>query len=259
MTESRGPDARQELVKVIRQVRSRWRTTMLLRGGAVIVLGLLVALFVASYGLQSFKFSPGAVIGFRVATFVLLAGLGLWMVVWPLRRQVSDLQVALYVEEHEPSMQAAILSAVDVSTASETRRARRAAGHSRSDGRAGGREGPHDSGRTHGRPEEHAALHDGARGCRGHRPRARDGRPRVHPPGRGGALQADQRRSREPVFHPGEARRHERAEGLGPGGEREARRVPVERRRADGACRRATPPTRGCRSSSPAIPPCSKG
>jgi hypothetical protein len=38
---------------------------------------------------------------------------GLW-VVRPLRRRVTDLQVALYIEEHEPSLQAAILSAVDI-------------------------------------------------------------------------------------------------------------------------------------------------
>ena len=41
------------------------------------------------------------------------AALVAWWLAWPFRRRVTDLQVALYVEEHEPSLQAAILSAVD--------------------------------------------------------------------------------------------------------------------------------------------------
>ena len=39
----------------------------------------------------------------------------LWFVVRPLRRKVSDEQVALYIEEHEPSLQATLLSAVETS------------------------------------------------------------------------------------------------------------------------------------------------
>ncbi len=51
---------------------------------------------------------------FRVVTLAVFAGLvALWLV-RPLRRRVTDMQVALYVEEHEPSLQAAILSAVDI-------------------------------------------------------------------------------------------------------------------------------------------------
>ena len=60
------------------------------------------------------KFSPPSVTGFRIAVFPRLAALvALWFV-RPLRRRVTDMQVALYVEEHEPSLQAAILSAVDI-------------------------------------------------------------------------------------------------------------------------------------------------
>jgi protein-S-isoprenylcysteine O-methyltransferase Ste14 len=85
---------RQELVDVIRQVRSRWRTKLLLRGGVIVLLGALVAIVLASVGLQSYKFSPASVIGFRVAIFVTFAGLlGLWLV-RPLGRRVSDIQVA---------------------------------------------------------------------------------------------------------------------------------------------------------------------
>ena len=101
---------------VIRQVRSRWRTRLLIRGAVVVVGGALVALAIASWGLQQYRFSPASVTWFRVSVFTVFALLvGFWFV-RPLRRRVTDLQVALYLEEHEPQLQAAILSAVDVSS-----------------------------------------------------------------------------------------------------------------------------------------------
>ena len=51
---------------------------------------------------------------FRIVTLAVFAALVVWWLVRPLRRRVTDMQVALYVEEHETSLQAAILSAVDV-------------------------------------------------------------------------------------------------------------------------------------------------
>src|SRR5690349_3402522 len=90
---------RQELVDVIREVRSRWRTKLLLGGGIIVVGGGLIALGLASWGLQEYRFSPASVTGFRVAVLAIFAALvGIW-VVRPMRRQVSDVQVALYIEE----------------------------------------------------------------------------------------------------------------------------------------------------------------
>ena len=48
-----------------------------------------------------------------------------WFLVRPLRRQVTDEQVALYLEEHEPSLQATLLSAVEASRAGATASRRR--------------------------------------------------------------------------------------------------------------------------------------
>src|SRR5262245_44687633 len=105
MAESLSGHTRQELVDVIRQVRSRWRTKLLLRGGIIVVGGALLALFLASWGLQTYKFSPASIVGFRVAIFGVFAALvGLWFA-RPYFKRVTDMQVALYVEEHEPSLQ----------------------------------------------------------------------------------------------------------------------------------------------------------
>jgi hypothetical protein len=109
-----GAGHRQELVRVIREARSRWRTKSLLRGGIVIVGGALLALVLASVGLQATKFSPSSVLWLRVGIFAIFAGLIAGWLVRPMRRTVSDHQVALYLEEHEPKLQAAILGAVHI-------------------------------------------------------------------------------------------------------------------------------------------------
>src|SRR5207344_2530724 len=109
-----GSYHRQELVRVIQEVRRRWRRKLLVRGGVAIVGGGLLALVLASLALQTLRFSSTSVLGFRVAILAVFAGLVGWCFVRPLRRKVSDMQVALYVEEHDRSLQAAILSAVEV-------------------------------------------------------------------------------------------------------------------------------------------------
>src|SRR5215831_8937746 len=109
-----GASHREELVNVVRQVRHRWRMKLLVRGAIVIVVGALLALALASYGLQITKFSPTWVTGLRVATWTVFVGLLAMWLLRPLRRRASDEQVALYIEEYEPSLQAAILGAVHV-------------------------------------------------------------------------------------------------------------------------------------------------
>jgi hypothetical protein len=99
-----GGSSRQELIEVIREVRRRWRMRLALRGAIVVVAGGVATLLLASWGLQAAKFSPASITGFRIALFVIVTALvALWLV-RPLRRRVSDVQVALYVEEHEPSL-----------------------------------------------------------------------------------------------------------------------------------------------------------
>ena len=54
------------------------------------------------------------VVAGRALAVVLLASV-LWFIVRPLRRRVTDDQVALYLEEHEPSLEATLVSAVEAS------------------------------------------------------------------------------------------------------------------------------------------------
>ncbi|HEX6060216.1 MAG TPA: DUF4175 family protein [Gemmatimonadaceae bacterium] len=107
--ESRGRD---DLEAVIRDVRRRWRAKTALRGGAILAAAALLAFVAGSAAMEHFRFSPAAIAATRVAAWTVLAALAAWLVARPLLRRVSDEQVALYVEEHEPSLQAALLSAV---------------------------------------------------------------------------------------------------------------------------------------------------
>src|SRR5687767_1345178 len=105
----------QDLFGIIAHVRNRWRMKLALRG-AVALLAAAFGLFVlAAYGLETVRFTTTSIIVARVGLVVGFIAAILWFVVRPLRRQVTDEQVALYLEEHEPSLQATLLSAVESS------------------------------------------------------------------------------------------------------------------------------------------------
>src|SRR5690242_4625541 len=106
-------DRREELVAVIHRVRNRWRLKLALRGVVIVVAGTLLALLLSASSLEALRFSPAAITAFRVIALIVFAGLVLIGFVQPLRRRVSDGQVALYLEEKDPSLEAAILSAIE--------------------------------------------------------------------------------------------------------------------------------------------------
>ena len=107
-----------ELLGIIRTVRRRWRVKLAVRG-AIIVLGIGLLVFLASASaLEAARFTPDAIQAARVVLALAIAGLVAVFFVRPLLRRVSDEQVALYLEEHEPSLQESILSAVEASRAS---------------------------------------------------------------------------------------------------------------------------------------------
>ncbi len=104
-----------ELLKVIRSVRRRWRLRVALRGIAIVLGAGTLVFLISAYGLDRLRFDPGAVIAFRVFAYLALGILVLRFLVLPLWRSVPDERVALYLEEHEPSLEARVLSAVEFS------------------------------------------------------------------------------------------------------------------------------------------------
>lgn len=105
---------RDELLDIVRQVRRRWRWKVVLRSLVVLAAAGVGTVLVAAYGLEQFRFSPASIVAARVVTYLAFAGLGWAFFVRPLARRVTDQQVALYLEEHEPSFDQLLVSAVDV-------------------------------------------------------------------------------------------------------------------------------------------------
>ena len=105
------------LLDIIAEVRTRWRFKLLMRGAVWVAgIGLLLLLTTAS-GLEWASFRPAAIVAGRVALAIALIASVAWFLVRPMRRRVTDEQVALYLEEHEPSLQATLVSAVEASRA----------------------------------------------------------------------------------------------------------------------------------------------
>ncbi|MDH3292583.1 MAG: hypothetical protein OEQ75_16385, partial [Gemmatimonadota bacterium] len=106
----------QTLSGVIRSVRARWRLRVALYGLAITAgAGLAVFLF-SAYALDYFRFSGTAITVFRVIAYGSIAVLAIRFLILPLRRRVSNEQVALYLEEREPSLRGLVLGAVEFDT-----------------------------------------------------------------------------------------------------------------------------------------------
>ena len=101
------------LTTIIGDIRKRWRIKLALRGAMFVVGGAILALLLSAYSLETLKFSPGSIIGFRIALLMVSGTLAWYFFVQPQWRKVSDEQVALYLEECEPSLETAILSALE--------------------------------------------------------------------------------------------------------------------------------------------------
>ena len=112
--------ANNRLRELVSSVRWRWRTRIFLRGLTWVGVLSVAVLFLSAIGLEQMRFSADAVIWLRVLTWGTLALTTIWFIVRPLLRRVTEEQVALYLEEHDPTLQAAVLSALE-----ETKRGER--------------------------------------------------------------------------------------------------------------------------------------
>ena len=110
-----------QLLRVIRYVRSRWRIRNTVKGIAFLLLFGLVAFAISAYGMEYFRYSAWSVRLFRVFTYLALVGLALRFLVRPLAKRVTHEQVALYIEEHDPSLKEALSSALEVGGSNDGR------------------------------------------------------------------------------------------------------------------------------------------
>ena len=98
---------------IVARLRRRWKLRLLLQGLAVsLALGGLLFI-AAAWLLNLWHFSTTAVWSLRLLTLAVFVVLLLRYCIMPLRRRISDSRVALYLEEHEPSLRGLLSSAVD--------------------------------------------------------------------------------------------------------------------------------------------------
>jgi len=101
------------LSAVIERIRQRWRLRLFVDGLLWTLALATVTILASTWLLNLWHFSPSVLWVLRFICFFTLLALVLHFCVRPLRRNVDDVQVALYLEEHEPGLNSVILSAVD--------------------------------------------------------------------------------------------------------------------------------------------------
>src|SRR4051812_20323628 len=104
------------LTGVVRSVRDRWRMKRALRGASIVLAVAFVLLAGSAFVLDRLHYGHTALVVTRLIVLVFVAILAAIFVVAPYlpRRRPSDRRVALYLEEHAPSLDAAVLTAVEL-------------------------------------------------------------------------------------------------------------------------------------------------
>jgi hypothetical protein len=106
-----APNGYDGLIRVIRQVRRRWRLKRTLQGVSILATALLLTVLLAVVALEHVSVEPGTVAVARVVILITALGIAV-RVLLPITRRVPDEQIALYLEEHEPSLRAALITAL---------------------------------------------------------------------------------------------------------------------------------------------------
>jgi len=111
---SGGRSESRALLEILARVERRWRIRTVLRGVAALAIAGLVLWLISGLGMDRLRFSQAAVTTFRIVTYLALLGVALKALILPLLRRPTGEDVALYLEEHEPELNAQVLSALEI-------------------------------------------------------------------------------------------------------------------------------------------------
>jgi hypothetical protein len=104
-----------DLLGIIRYVRARWRAKLAVKGAVRVFVANVAVFFVLAYVMQWARFNAPSILGARIFLAAAIVSAAYFFLVTPLRRRVTDDQVALYLEEKEPSLGTMLVSAVESS------------------------------------------------------------------------------------------------------------------------------------------------
>ena len=114
MAHPHGLTAEAQLLDVVRGVRNRWRTRHMLHGATIVAAGAFVLLVAASYVMELFRYAEPAVVASQIVAVLGIVALAIRFVALPAMSKAGDASVALYVEEHEPTLDGALVTAVEM-------------------------------------------------------------------------------------------------------------------------------------------------
>ena len=109
-----GATERVELLGAVRGVRTRWKVRRALLGAAIALAGTLIALTLLAYVLKAADYTDTAVVVGQTIAGVTVLALFWFFVVRRLLPKPSDTQMALFIEERVPSLDASLLTAVEL-------------------------------------------------------------------------------------------------------------------------------------------------
>ncbi|MEP7342445.1 MAG: DUF4175 family protein, partial [Acidobacteriota bacterium] len=104
-----------QLFGIISAVRKRRGLLLTLRGLAITLAVAAALLLLTGFAAYRFRYSAGALITLRVAAVLGLIATVYFLLVRPLRRKISDAQIARLVEEKHPGLEDRFVSAVEFS------------------------------------------------------------------------------------------------------------------------------------------------
>lgn len=103
----------ENLLTRVRQVRRRWRTQVLVKWVSLFLASTIALLVLGVWGADLFGFRPAAVWVMRFLTAGLILFVSWFFLYLPLRRRVSDVQIAQYIEENYPQLEDRLVTAIE--------------------------------------------------------------------------------------------------------------------------------------------------
>src|SRR5262245_11483429 len=105
----------EQLTGVISAVRKRRNLLIVLRGSAITIAATATMLVIAALAAYRFRFSTAALVSLRIFAVLSVVAAVYFALVRPLRRRVSDAQLARLVEEKHPGVEDCFVSAIEFS------------------------------------------------------------------------------------------------------------------------------------------------
>src|SRR5215510_5835289 len=103
------------LIGIISAVRKRRNLLTVLRGLAITIVVTAAMLVIAGLAAYRFRFNTAALVSLRIFAVLSVVAVVYFALVRPLRRRVSDAQLALLVEEKHPGIEDRFVSAIEFS------------------------------------------------------------------------------------------------------------------------------------------------